>query len=82
MYHIKHVNCNNILGAPKGEEDACDDLNIQRAHTMYGDRPVKCVVSFWKPTSEELALLNANGCIQLCVIGTTHPPLCLDVIEN
>lgn len=82
MNFIAHRNCNDVLVGPKGEEDACDDLPIQRAGTKYADYVVNCVVSFWKPNAEELALLNANGCVQLCVIGRNHPPLVLDVIEN
>lgn len=88
MKNFNHSLCNDTLYAPKGEEEACDDLDIQRGYTTYGVEPsgkprvVKCVVSYWKPTPEELALLNANGSIQFCAIGTNHPPISLDVAEN
>lgn len=31
--------------------------------------------SFWKPTAEELAVLNAGGAVTLEVCGLSHPPV-------
>lgn len=81
MNHIKHDACNDVLGAPPGEEAHCDALHIQRATTEYGGIIVPCVVSYWQPNAAELVVLNAGGGIQLCIIGNNHPPLSMDVIE-
>jgi hypothetical protein len=82
MNHIQHKLCNDVLGAPPGEENACDALHIQRATTNYGPDVVPCVVSYWKPTSRELAMLINGGCIQLAIIGNNHPPLSVDVVQS
>ena len=35
--------------------------------------------SEWKPTAEELEALNKGGSIKLRVLGTSHPPVMLEV---
>ena len=37
------------------------------------------VKSYWRPTPEELAALNAGGLVALSVVGTTMPPVALEV---
>lgn len=37
--------------------------------------------SAWKPTSDELAQLNAGGVIELCCVGV-QPPVSIDVVAN
>lgn len=39
----------------------------------------KAMVSAWKPTSEELSMLNDGGFILLSILGTVHPPVLLQV---
>lgn len=82
MNHIKHDACNDVLGAPPGEEAHCEALHIQRAVTSYVEDAAHCVCSFWKPTQQELALLNANGCVRFLVVGVNHPPIAVDVVES
>jgi len=67
----QHPSCNFVLDPPKGDTD-CRPLPILRM-TDTGGLPV--VVSFWKPTPEELAQLNAGGVVALHVWGRTHAPL-------
>lgn len=40
------------------------------------------MVSVWKPDAEELAALNAGGCVALTVLGTDHPPVSVDVVPD
>jgi len=39
------------------------------------------MISAWRPTREELARLNQGAAIELCIVGTTHPPVSLNVGE-
>lgn len=38
-----------------------------------------CMVSAWEPTPDELARLNAGATIHLCILGTGHPPVNIEV---
>lgn len=71
---LNHRLCNTVLlGDP---DEGVADLPITRGKLPDG---ILCVRSYWKPSPEELADLNANGCIILSVFGSTHPPLRMDV---
>ena len=75
--HQHHTN-NAVLGAPKGWDQGevpCGALPITR--TECDGLP--CVVSYWKPTADELAMLNAGGSVALWVAGTSMPPVMLAV---
>lgn len=75
MNHIVHTTHNRALGAPAGWKQGdlqCDALTI-RDDTMGNG--VRCVVSHWKPTAEELKALNDGAVIALAVIGQTMPPV-------
>jgi hypothetical protein len=53
------------------------------AVTKYKDKmkgPMQ-VASFWKPTPQELAVLNANGCVMFSTIGDVHPPITIEAID-
>lgn len=78
MNKHQHTSNNDVLGAPKGWDQTalpCDALPITRV-TYDG---IDAVVSYWKPTAEELAVLNAGGSVELSVIGSTMPPVALMV---
>ena len=67
-----------MLGAPVGWDQAelpCGALPITRTHV--GDLPA--VVSCWRPSVEELAVLNSGDFIALWGLGATMPPVMLDV---
>lgn len=79
MNFIQHPLCNTVLAAPPGVSiDECRALPIRRAQFSDG---APCVQSFWKPTPEELALLNAGEPVIFTAWGTTHPPVILEVME-
>ena len=78
MNKYQHHTNNDVLGAPQGWDQAqlpCSALPITRTECDG----IPAVVSYWKPTENELAILAAGGSIALWVIGSTMPPLMLAV---
>ncbi|MBV6321917.1 hypothetical protein [Duganella violaceipulchra] len=78
MNQHQHPSNNDVLGAPKGwdqDEVPCRALPITRV--SYDG--IAAVMSYWKPTADELAMLNAGGSVALSIIGTTMPPVMLAV---
>ena len=77
MNRVQHSSNNAVLGAPAGWNQAelpCGTLPITRTHVA--DLPA--VVSYWRPSAEELAVMNAGGAVRLWVVGATMPPVMLD----
>lgn len=78
MNRTQHPSNNGVLGAPAGwdqKELPCGALPITR--TEHCGQPV--VVSYWTPTVDELAALNAGAPVALWIIGQTMPPVSLAV---
>lgn len=78
MNRTQHPSNNAVLGAPAGwdqKELPCGALPITRTECQG----VPAVVSFWRPTPEELAALNVGGSVALWVMGYTMPPVSLGV---
>ena len=72
--HQHHTN-NAVLGAPPGASiDECGALAITRIQYPDG---TPGVISYWMPTADELARLNAGRPVALLVLGTTHAPICM-----
>lgn len=72
MEIVKHPLCTASLGAPSDMQDgSCASLPVMYNHDEYGT----WAQSFWKPTAEELATMNAGGGIILHVraFGRQHP---------
>lgn len=71
---ILHLsNCNSVIGPPSDMQDgSCSSLPVE----VYQDG-VGAVWSrsFWKPSQDELAILNAGGVIDLHIraSGRQHP---------
>lgn len=77
MKKIQHPSNNSVLGAPPGVPiDQCEALPVTRAVTPDG---LMHTISFWKPSAEDLALLNRGQAVRLVVVGTTHPPVHIGV---
>lgn len=77
MDHFRHPACNGTLSAPTGQESNVDDLHVCKGFSEeYGCHVVQ---SFWKPSSDELALLLSGACVMLSVFGRTHAPLSVGV---
>lgn len=78
MNRHQHPSNNSVLGAPPGVPfDECHALPITRV--VFEETGSPGVVSYWLPTPDELALLNAGAAMRLTVWGRTHPPLALGV---
>lgn len=78
MNKVQHPSNNRVLGAPEGWDQGalpCSALAI----TDIDWEGVPAIVSFWAPTVEELALLNAGHSVALSVCGRTMPPVSLFV---
>ncbi|NLU23723.1 MAG: hypothetical protein GXW99_03165 [Clostridiales bacterium] len=79
MNPVKFAGMNATFVAP-----GCDDLSAMKETSERYGRP--SVTSCWKPTEEELQVLNNGGCVCLSVIGG-QPPVALwaqkvEVISN
>ncbi len=66
-----------LLGPPEGSRrGACGALPVLKAaDDAFGTR----FVSYWRPSPEDLAVLNAGGHVELQVCGAGHPPVWVDV---
>ena len=78
MNCYRHHTNNDALRAPNGWDQAhvpCNALPITRTECDG----IPAVVSYWKPTENELAILAGGGSIALWVIGSTMPLVMLAV---
>lgn len=78
MRKHQHKTNNGVLGAPAGwdqKELPCDALPV--THCVWDGQAA--VLSFWKPSPEELAQLAAGASVVLWVVGRTMPPVALTV---
>lgn len=76
MRPVNFAGVTRILGPPAnwdgGELGPCGELPVrQDGHVIE---------SVWRPTPEELALLNRGGGVRLTVIGVAHPVVALDAV--
>jgi hypothetical protein len=51
----------------------CGSLEIRDEEFRFGNG----MISHWKPSENELKILNEGGVVQLCVCGEVHPPVAL-----
>ncbi len=78
MNRMQHPSNNAVLGAPQGWDQSslpCNALPITR--TEWDGVPA--VVSFWKPTKEEIDALKDGQPVALWVAGSSMPPVALMV---
>lgn len=69
MTAVKFNGMNTVYTAP-----GCYDLPTMQSEDEASGRMT--VTSAWKPSEEDLEILNAGGCVCLSVIGG-QPPVCL-----
>jgi len=78
MEPTQHATNNAVLGAPANWDQqtlSCSALPITRT-TIDG---YSALISFWRPTPDELQQLQAGGLVTLCVHGPIHPVVSLGV---
>lgn len=77
MNRHQHHSNNDVLRAPPGVPiEECMALAITRIEYPDG---TPAVASYWMPTADELARLNAGKAVAMVVLGRTHPPVFLAV---
>lgn len=75
MQYIQRPECNMVYNAPAGQEDKVGALHV-KVHDMEGWHTL---TSFWKPSPEELAVLNAGGVVTLNIHAKAHPIVSMGV---
>lgn len=64
---------------PENWDDAkdgpCGDLQVRKE--LYGQRGIIQCVSTWKPSAEELRMLNAGGVVECAICALDQPPCAL-----
>ena len=78
MRPTQHSSNNRVLGAPAGWDQSELPCGAIAVTDVIADG-VPCVLTFWRPSAEELAQLNAGGLISLSIVGRTMPPAALGV---
>lgn len=71
-----------ILNATRGLAENQPEYNVLEIRDSQPQPGVNVMTSAWKPTKEELQLLNNDGIIQLSIMGTLHPPVSMVITEN
>lgn len=84
MNKTQHISNNDVLGAPQGWDQnrlPCNALPITRASVKMDDQEelTEVVKSYWTPTLLELHQLMDGAKICLWVVGTSMPPVMLNV---
>lgn len=78
MRFVQHPSNNRVLGAPAGWDQSqatCNALCV----TDVDCNGTPAVVSYWQPTAEDIAAMQAGAYVQLWVVGTTMPPVAVEV---
>ena len=78
MIRSQHASNNGVLGAPAGWDQA--ELPVSALPITRVDvegRPA--IMSFWRPTPEEIAAIQAGALVSLMVLGSNMPPVSLTV---
>lgn len=66
---------NKIYTKPEGwTDEECGDLSVWQGNYNNGT-PV--IISYWKPTPDDMATLNSGGGIYLQVCTSVQPPVLL-----
>ena len=78
MIRAQHPSNNRVLGAPAG----WDQKELPISALPVTDVSVEgkaAVMSFWRPTPEEIAAIQAGALVSLLVLGNSMPPVSLTV---
>lgn len=82
MRDIETRDANMLLGKPKDWDDARDGIchSLSVRGEIHGERKMIKLVSTWKPSQEELILLNIGGAIELSILSPSQPPVALRAV--
>lgn len=70
---------NNFIKPENWSDDlgVCGSLEV-RAQLLAGQW--RSVTSTWKPSAEDLAMLNAGGVLEVTLLRTQQPPMSMEVV--
>lgn len=77
MRATQHPSNTRVLGAPDGWNQGDLECHALPVTDVVYPGGVRALMSFWQPTAEELAVLNAGGLIGLSVVGVAMPPVAI-----
>lgn len=68
------------MGRPEGtREEDCDPAPMLIGGYGLPGFPGRAAFAYFRPSAEELAVLNAGGYLEMCQIGTVVQPFALNV---
>ena len=76
MKPVELENPDIVLRGP-ADMPGCGDLTA----IMVSENGYPGFVSLWKPSQAELAALMKGGAVTLSVVGMSHPPVALGVMD-
>jgi hypothetical protein len=68
---------NRVLTHPSGNED--NDLWV---YMLEDPDETTTICSVWEPTPQERVLIASGQNIRLCLRGSRHPPVSMDVVDE
>lgn len=72
----------DVFGAPEGWDVSLDGplgtISVRSEVDIVTGMPIK--LSLWKPTADELEILNGGGMLKLGVCCNRHPVISLDIV--
>lgn len=81
-----HDDCTTPIGPPKkarqSVREAIGTLWVRWFGVEVGGEVAACGQSFWRPSPEELAQINAGYAIRLSLLTTEHPAVVMDVVPQ
>ncbi len=80
MDFIRHPTTNHEFGTPNVWDHSnvpCDTLPV----TLTTCEDLPAILSYWKPTPNELFMLRNGASVCLTILGTSMPPVILTVEE-
>lgn len=70
-------NATRVIGKSQGYLGL--PLRDEVRNTTVDGPSTKCMVTAWEPTPDELERLNKGASVHLVIIGTSHPPVMVEV---
>lgn len=73
------VGATRVLGKTQGYLGL--PIRDERINCAVSGPDTPAMVTAWHPTPAELAALNAGAAVHVRILGTSHPPIMVDVGE-
>lgn len=71
------------IGKPQNwdPDTPCEEISVIDTEIPIGPNLVTFMMTLWKPTPEELEILNKGGFLRLGISGKQHPVMFIDFIN-